>query len=99
MAKIHYTNKAVEDLTSIWSYTASSWSVKQADNYYNQLISTIQKVAGNPFIPDKSYSHISDGLLGHKFSRHLIFYKRQPTGDIKIIRILHDSMDLPAHLK
>ncbi len=99
MAKVHYTNKAVEDLTSIWNYTASSWSVSQADNYYSQLISTIQKLAENPFMPGKSYSKISDNLLGYKFKKHLIFYRKQPTGDIKVIRILHGSMDLPSHLK
>lgn len=28
------TNKAVEDLSSIWNYTAEEWSEVQADRYY-----------------------------------------------------------------
>jgi toxin ParE1/3/4 len=34
MANYKLTNKAVEDLTSIWEYTVKEWSEKQADKYY-----------------------------------------------------------------
>ena len=34
MAKYYFTNKAVEDLSDIWEYTAEAWSQKQADKYY-----------------------------------------------------------------
>ena len=30
MPKVRYSNKAVEDLTSIWEYTFSEWSESQA---------------------------------------------------------------------
>ena len=38
MPRIRYSNKAVEDLTSIWDYTYTEWSEKQADEYYAMLI-------------------------------------------------------------
>ena len=31
MAKYHFTNKAVEDLSGIWDYTYDIWSEKQAE--------------------------------------------------------------------
>ena len=33
MCKLRFTNKAVEDLSSIWRYTFQEWSEKQADEY------------------------------------------------------------------
>lgn len=44
MAKYHFTNKAVEDLTNIWNYTFETWSERQADMYYNMLIESCQKI-------------------------------------------------------
>jgi len=38
MAKHRFTNKAIEDLTDIWSYTFEVWSEIQADSHYNILI-------------------------------------------------------------
>jgi len=40
MAKYFLSNKAVEDLSSIWIYTVETWSEQQADLYYSQIIST-----------------------------------------------------------
>lgn len=48
MANFKLTNKAVEDLSKIWDYTFEVWSEKQADIYYESLISDCQKIADNP---------------------------------------------------
>ncbi len=99
MAKVHYTNRAVKDLSSIWNYTASVWSVKQADEYYNKIVSTVQKLADKSFLFGKKYPLISNELFGYKIGKHIIFYTQMSNGDIKIVRILHGSMDLPNNLK
>lgn len=39
MAKVRFTNKAVEDLSEIWNYTFDKWSESQADIYYTSLVS------------------------------------------------------------
>ena len=44
MPKVRYSNKAVEDLTSIWEYTFSEWSENQADEYYEMLISAFKRL-------------------------------------------------------
>ena len=48
MAKYHLTNKAVEDLSNIWEYTVDTWSERQADDYYNMLIASCQKITEDP---------------------------------------------------
>ncbi len=98
MAKITYSNKAVEDLSFIWNYTASAWSAKKADEYYNDLIKMIQRIAESPFTIGKKYQNISDNLFGIKSGRHIIFYSYWDEDNIKVIRILHGSMDLSRHL-
>jgi len=42
MAKYQLTNKAVNDISGIWNYTADNWSEIQADTYYDLLLNTCQ---------------------------------------------------------
>lgn len=48
MAKLLFSNKAVEDLTNIWNYTVETWSEVQADKYYTLLVGGCQQIAGSP---------------------------------------------------
>lgn len=48
MAKYILTNRAVKDLSEIWSYTFEAWSEHQANKYYTLLIETYQKITNNP---------------------------------------------------
>lgn len=98
MAKYRFTNKAVEDLSGIWEYTANTWSERQADVYYEMLIDCCQKITTNPRIYSTKYEEVSEGLYGYRANRHIIFYRILPDEDILVIRILHQKMDLKSHL-
>ena len=74
MANYKLTNKAVADLSKIWEYTFEVWSEKQADKYYDGLISNCEEIAENPDL-GKYYAGISKHLLGIKSNRHIIFYR------------------------
>jgi toxin ParE1/3/4 len=93
MANYVLTNKAVEDLTGIWKYTAEKWSEQQADRYYNLLLDSCQEIANNPKL-GKNYNGITNDLFGFKTNRHIIFYRKQIDQPIEITRILHGRMDL-----
>jgi toxin ParE1/3/4 len=93
MAEYKLTNKAVEDLSKIWNYTLETWSEKQADKYYEMLISNFQEIADNPKL-GKNYEGVTQSLLGYKTNRHIIFYRILNTSYIEITRILHVRMDL-----
>lgn len=94
MAKYHLTNKAVEDLSDIWEYTVDTWSERQADDYYNMLIASFQKITENPQLFGLKYEEIAEGLHGYRANKHIIFYSILADEDILIIRILHQRMDL-----
>ena len=93
MASYRITNKAVEDLTNIYTYTFQTWSEKQADLYYVMLIECFQEIADKPIV-GKKYPEIDSDILGVHINRHIVFYRCILNSHVEIIRILHDSMDL-----
>ncbi len=98
MPKVRYSNKAVEDLTSIWEYAYSEWSESQADEYYEMLISSCNRLLHPSIISNRSYDEITDGLLGIRAGHHVIFYMIMDNEDVMVIRILHERMDIKMHL-
>ncbi len=97
MVKYELTNKAVEDLSKIWDYTFEVWSEKQADKYYEMLISNFQEIADNPTL-GKNYDGITLNLLRIKANRHIIFYRTITENYVEITRILHERMDLKKRI-
>ena len=98
MYDVIFSKKSVEDLSNIWRYTANKWSIKQADKYYNILISFCKNIATNPFLYGMKYDEIIDELLGVIIKEHIVFYKIN-NNEIIIIRILHKRMDFKNKFK
>ncbi|WP_452221913.1 type II toxin-antitoxin system RelE/ParE family toxin [Lacinutrix salivirga] len=97
MSEYKLTNKAVADLSIIWEYTFEVWSEKQADKYYDDLISYCEEIAKNPDL-GKQYEGISKQLLGIQVNRHIIFYRLLSEDYIEITRVLHERMDLKKRI-
>ncbi len=93
MAEFRLRPKAVGDIDAIWKYTYRTWSLEQANHYAAQIYAACLRVASNPAL-GKKYDGISDGLLGFRTGRHVVFYRVVTSGDIVIVRILHGQMDL-----
>lgn len=93
MAKYNFTYKAIQDLSGIWKYTFLTWSEKQADKYYNDIIENCTEISKNPEA-GKKYFEIHSELLGYHVHKHIIFYRMISTTEIEITRILHERMDL-----
>ena len=99
MAKYHLTNLAVSDLDSIWDYTFNTWGEKQADEYYLALVETFSLIAKRPCYLDREYTEIHSGLYRRVCRKHLVFYRLIQNGDVEIVRILHQRMDIEAQFK
>lgn len=97
MAEYYLSKKAVNDLEEIWNYTFDYWSEAQADKYYQMLLNVFKEIANNPKL-GRNYDIISENLLGFRANRHLIFYRIISQDSIKIIRILHEKMDLKERI-
>jgi toxin ParE1/3/4 len=97
MAKLILRKEAVNDLTDIWNYSSNEWSEIQADKYYSLIYSAFRDITKNSAI-GKSYHEIYSGLHGYKVGKHIIFYLKAVNGDIDVLRILHERMDLKYKL-
>jgi len=92
------SKKAAEDLEQIWLYTYFRWSENQADKYYNLLIEHIEFVARNINI-GRDIDYIKKGYRCFSVEHHIIFYTISAKNTVKIIRILHQKMDIPSRLR
>ena len=97
MAKIAFTNKSKDDLKEIWEYSYDTWSEKQADKYYEDLIERCQKLVLD-YEYGKDYSSLIGNLKGVRINKHIIFYRILESDMIEIERILHEKMDIKKHL-
>lgn len=86
---------AEQDVEDIWLFTAKQWSPVKANLYIRDFLAAFGDLAsgeraGTTVLPGQHYYRL---LVGS----HLILYR--PSADrIDIMRVLHQSMDLPRHL-
>ena len=91
------TEKALEDIKNIWIYTAENSSVEQADRYYNLIIDEIEYIVENLNMA----SDVGKIRKSYKYSKvksHLIFFKKDKTNEIEVVRVLHEGMDIANRL-
>ena len=94
--KVIFHEEALTDLEEIWLYTFETWSLEQADRYYDLIIKEIDFVSKKPK-SGKNLSYLREGYYSTKVKSHFIFYKFSLT-ELEIIRVLHESMDIPNRL-
>ena len=87
------SEKANQDIESIWLYTFENWSLEQADRYYNLILDEIEFISEN-FESGKSVDHIRKGYKSSIVKSHIIFYKKSRRNLVEIIRVLHQKMDI-----
>ena len=92
MGTYKLSRAAVSDLADIWNYTYNEWSEEQADNYYQLLLNTCNKLSTHPNY-GKQYADVHPNLLGYKVQQHIIFYTKEEN-HILVVRVLHSRMDL-----
>ena len=91
------SEKALEDINNIWIYTAENWSVEQADRYYNLIIDEIEYIVDNLDMA-RDCGKIRESYRYSKVKSHLIFFKKNKTNEIEVVRVLHERMDIENRL-
>ena len=96
MKHVQYSKKFLEDLENITVYTAQLWGANQAKVYLKDIRDKVHQIANDDAIVQ--VLHIPrPGLLKVRVNRHLIIFE-STNATVRIIRILHESIDLPQHL-
>lgn len=91
------SEKALEDINNIWIYTAENWAVEQANRYYNLIIDEIEYIADNLDMAC-DFGKIRKSYKYSKVKSHLIFFKKDKTNEIEVVRVLHERMDIESRL-
>ena len=93
MAEYIISEKALEDLNTIWIYTAENGSIEQANRYYNLIVDEIEYVSEN-FGNAKDFEDVRKNYKYSKVKSHLVFYKKTLNTEMEVVRILHEKMDI-----
>ncbi len=105
---IRLAEAAGQDYQAILRWTVENFGRAQARTYARTLNSALQDLAQGPDVigarlredigPDIHTLHVA--RHGRK-GRHFVVFRISPSPDasiIEVLRLLHDSMDLPRHL-
>jgi toxin ParE1/3/4 len=88
---------ARSDLDAIWNYTVDRWGIARAERY----ILMIRDTCDEPAAGARLGKAIDDVRLGYRklpVGSHILFYRVDRAGQIEVVRILHQRMDVPTHL-
>lgn len=96
MAEYVISERAKNDLREIFEYTREKWSEEQAERYVRMLIGKFSVLAGKPL--SRSYDDYRVGLRGYSCGKHIVLYRVIPDSKVRIVRVLHERMDIIRHL-
>lgn len=93
---VRLTPRAVEDLREIGRYTVKVWGKAKRDLYLRALDSRFAWLAENP-LRGRPRADIAQGYHSFPHASHVIFYLIRD-GGVDIIGVVHQAMDIAAHM-
>lgn len=90
---------------AIWRYTHEQWGEAQADRYVTELHVHLTALAAGDIPRRPLLPHLLrfSGMVGRvyitRYAKHVIFFREFTNGDIGVMSILHEAMDLPVRLR
>jgi toxin ParE1/3/4 len=105
MAGYRFYPRADAAQDKIWRDTFDAWGEAQADTYIRDLHAHLRRLCEDRFIwrrlPQKLAvpSDIKRKAYFSRYEHHDVFFRELDNGDLGIMSILHERMDLPVRLK
>ena len=96
MARFRVSRAAQADIREIGRYTQRQWGKDQRRVYLSGLNDTFCLLANKPLLAAERRG-FSPPVRIHPYRKHLVVYVVED-GGILIVRVLHQSMDVPAQL-
>ena len=96
MKSIKYARRANADSEDITDYTARIWGAQQAKKYIREIRAQIAGIANGDVIA-QPLQVARARMFKCRVNRHLIIFE-QTTNQVRIVRILHEAMDVPRHI-
>lgn len=96
MSGFRVSNEARTDIVEIGRHTQREWGVEQRRLYLFGLEQKFIQLSESPKLSAER-PEFEPPVRIHHHKKHLIVYVVENSG-ILIIRVLHESMDIPAHI-
>lgn len=86
-------------LEDIYLYTLENFGPVQADTYLDGAFALFQQIAERKIAWKPIPGEFGVDGFYVKYQSHLIFWKQRPDGQIAIVSVLHQRMDLARRLR
>jgi len=86
-------------LIEVWEYSETTWGAAQADKYVRGLVAAIERIQDEPRRWRPLRDKALPGIFYFRHEHHFVFFRRLSKGQIGVITVLHESMNLPARLR
>ena len=86
-------------IIEIWQYTDMTWGGKKADKYVRGLYKAIEEAGGNKYLWRKVEHEDAKGIFFVRYEHHYIFFRELSKGQLGVVNVLHESMDIPSRLR
>ena len=96
MNRLVLSSRADKDLAGIADYTIEQFGIEQARHYRNGLEKLFQSLLEYP-LQGRPATELAPKLRRIEYQSHVVFYIATKN-KIRIVRILHQSMDAKKHL-
>ena len=95
-AKIYRAAQA--RLLEIWDHTERTWSENHADGYVRELVAAAHQASEDRTRWRPVKNRALPGIFFIRHRNRFIFFRELSSGEVGVISILHESMDLPSRL-
>jgi plasmid stabilization system protein ParE len=105
MAGYRFYPRADAAQDKIWRDTSDRWGEGQADTYIRGLHSHLEWLCENRLVwrrlPQKLAvpSDVKRHAFFSRYEHHYVFFRELDNGDLGVMSILHEKMDLPVRLR
>lgn len=93
-----FSPAARNDLDEIWDYSVRHWGAAQTEQYILSIRDACAALAAGRK-QGRAIDDIRPGYRKLAVGSHFVFYRLTDRGDINVIRILHQRMDVPGRLE
>ncbi len=97
MSAYVFSPAARADLDEIWDYSVEQWGAERAEAYILQIRDACEALASGRK-KGRAIDDIRPGYLKLAAGSHFLFFRIGNGGIIDVVRILHQRMDVSAHL-
>lgn len=98
MVEYALANETTQALLEIGHYTIHKWSLQQAIQYLSELDEHFAAIARHDVHEKAVFEHRSDFRVS-RCRHHFVLFVRENNGNVLILAVLHESMDMIARLR